>query len=101
PGSTAQPREGAYDLARLAGTLPGQARRVAGRAVGGRRGGQGRTQDLRVSWRRARRHDRPKVRPDQGSRRRMAVALSTGRLGYGLYWPLRLEQPADRRRDPR
>src|SRR5207302_5898677 len=101
PGPSAWYREGAHDLARLAGTLPGQARRVAGRAVGGRRGGQGRAQDLRVPWRRDGRLDRPEVRSDQGSSQRMAVALSAGRLGYGLHWPIRLEQPADRRRDPR
>src|SRR5215472_527971 len=37
-----------YDVGKPARVLPGQAGRLAGRAVGRRRGGQGRRQDLRV-----------------------------------------------------
>src|SRR6516162_4635393 len=37
-----------YEVGKPARLLPGQAGRLAGRAVGGRRGGQGRRQDLRV-----------------------------------------------------
>ena len=78
---------------RVAGVLPDEAGRLAGRAVGGRRRGQGRRRRSSRSSA-ARQHDgRPQVRRDPRRGRRVADPLPRRGCQIALHRSIRMEHP--------